>query len=237
MTPGFAERGANAACVPMQVPEPDLAPVLAGLARVPNVGGLLVTMPHKTAAFAHCATTAERARRLGVVSVMRRNPDAFWHGDTLDGLAFLKAQTDAGARPEGARVLLLGAAGAGSAIAIALLEAGVRELVVHDPSESRLARLLALLAEIAPGRARAGTPDPVGCDMVCSATSLGMADGDPLPVAADLLAPSMFFGDVIAGHGLTPFLHTAEAAGCRTADGDAMVDCGQVLMVDFFLRP
>jgi shikimate 5-dehydrogenase len=59
------------------------------------------------------------------VSVIRRSPDGTWHGDMLDGLAFVKAQKDHGAQPEGARVLLVGAGGAGSAIAIALLEAGV----------------------------------------------------------------------------------------------------------------
>jgi hypothetical protein len=37
---------------------------------------------------------------LGVVSVIRRNPDETWHGDMLDGLAFVKAQKDQGARPE-----------------------------------------------------------------------------------------------------------------------------------------
>jgi shikimate dehydrogenase len=46
---------------------------------------------------------------LGVVSVIRRNPDETWHGDMLDGLAFVKAQKDQGTQPKGARVLLVGA--------------------------------------------------------------------------------------------------------------------------------
>jgi hypothetical protein len=49
-----------------------------------------------------------------------------------------------------------------------------------------------------------------------------MEDNDPLPVDAPLLSSSMFVGDVIAGHGLTPFLEAAEAAGCKTANGDHM---------------
>ena len=79
---------------------------------------------------------------LGAVSVMRRNADGSWHGDMLDGLAFVKAQKDHGARPDGARVLLIGAGGAGSAIAIALLEAGVRELIIHDSDQARAAALI-----------------------------------------------------------------------------------------------
>ena len=117
-------------------------------------------MPHKRTAFGHCATTSERATLLGVVSVMRRNTDGTWHGDMLDGLAFVKAQKDHGAQPAGARVLLLGAGGAGSAIAIALLDEGVQELVVHDVDEARAADLVTLLRIAgAAGSHRPGRPD------------------------------------------------------------------------------
>lgn len=235
LTRGFAARGHNAVCIPLQVPNGDLDRVMHGLARVPNIDGLLVTMPHKASVYPYCATRSERAQLLEVVSVLRRNADGSWHGDMLDGRAFVQAQQDQGAQPDGARVLLLGAGGAGSAIAVTLLETGVRELIIHDTSEARLAALLARLAELGRGRVRAGPPDPTGCDLVCNATPLGMADGDPLPVAAQLLAPSMVVGDVIAGHGETPLVAAARAAGCRAATGDDMVEAGQELMLDFLL--
>lgn len=235
LTRTFAERGHNGVCVPLLVPEGDLDAVMEGLTRSVNVDGILVTMPHKQAAFTHCASSSDRAGLLEVVSVIRRNADGTWHGDMLDGLAFVKAQVDHGAKPHGARVLLAGAGGAGGAIAIALLEAGVRELVVHDPNEERVTKLLDLVSNLGRGRAFAGPPDPAGCDMVCNASPLGMADGDPLPVAAGLLTSSMFVGDVIAGHGVTPFLQAAQAAGCKTADGGQMVEAVQDLMADFML--
>jgi shikimate dehydrogenase len=130
-------------------------------------------------------------------------------------------------------VLLVGAGGAGSAIAIALLEAGVRALVIHDTNEARTAELLRILGDRGRGRASSGPPDPAGCDMVCNASPMGMAVGDPLPIAANLLASSMFVGDVIAGHGVTPFLRAAQAAGCKTANGDQMVEAVQEMMLDF----
>jgi shikimate dehydrogenase len=170
LTRTFYERGYNGICVPMQVAADDLDAVMAGLTASRNVDGILVTMPHKFTAFAHCTSSSERAKMLGVVSVIRRNPDRTWHGDMLDGLAFVKAQKDHGAKPEGARVLLVGAGGAGSAIAIALLEAGVGELVIHDADESRVATLLNLLKDLGQGRVSAGLPDPTGCDLVCNAT-------------------------------------------------------------------
>jgi hypothetical protein len=70
---GFAARGHSGLCVPMQVPEGTLEPVMRGLALIPNIDGLLVTTPHKFAAHAYCATSAERSRPLQVVSVIRRN--------------------------------------------------------------------------------------------------------------------------------------------------------------------
>ena len=235
LTSGLAARGHNGICVPMQVPEGALESVMQGFTRIPNIDGLLVTMPHKFAAYSYCATSSERSRLLKVVSVMRRNADGSWHGDMLDGLAFVKAQQDHGAQPQGARVLLLGAGGAGSAIAITLLESGVRELIIHDTNAARIAELIALVADLGHGRMTAGPPDPTGCDMVCNATPMGMAEGDPLPIAADLLAPSMFVGDVIAGHGETAFLSAARAAGCKTANGDHMVEAAQEMMLDFML--
>jgi shikimate dehydrogenase len=78
----------------------------------------------------------------------------------LDGLAFVKAQTDHGAHVAGARALLIGAGGAGSAIALALVEAGARELVIHDASQSRAAALAELLAGLSDSRVIAG-PDPL----------------------------------------------------------------------------
>jgi shikimate dehydrogenase len=235
LTRSFAARGHNAVCVPMQVPRPALDDVMCGLSAVPNVDGLLVTMPHKHTAVGQCATTSQRTTLLGAVSVMRRNDDGTWHGDMLDGLAFVKAQKDHGARPSGARVLLLGTGGAGSAIAVALLDEGVRELIVHDVDETRAAELVELLSGHGHRNVATGRPDSTGCDMVCNATPLDMNDDDPLPADADLLTSSMFVGDVIAGHGLTPFLAAAEAAGCSTANGGHMVEAVQELMVDFML--
>lgn len=210
---------------------------MRGLAHTPNVDGVLVTMPHKRAAFEYCATSSERARMLGVVSVIRRNPGGTWHGDMLDGLAFVKAQKDGGAQPDGARVLLVGAGGAGSAIAIALLEEGVRELIIHDADETRSAALVELLSNLGGDRVRVGGADPQGCGMVCNATPMGMADDDPLPVEPDALTPSMFVRDVIAGHGVTPWVKAARAAGCKTAGGGEMVESVQELMVAFMLDP
>jgi shikimate dehydrogenase len=236
LTWGFEARGHNALCLPMQVAKDDLNAVMHALTLTGNVDGLLVTMPHKFSAFTYCSTTSDTAGLLGAVSVMRRNADGTWHGDMLDGRAFVKAQIDHGARTKDSRALLLGAGAAGSAIAIALLEAGVGELIIHDADESRAARLNGLVAELARGSSRVGPADPAQCTLVFNATPMGLADNDPLPVSGDLLDSSMFVGDVIAGHGVTPLLMAARSAGCKTANGVQMVDAVQEMMLDFLLR-
>jgi shikimate dehydrogenase len=219
----------------MQVAEGALESAIRGLGPIANVRGLLITMPHKKTMFGLCATSSETSKLLGAVSVARRNADGSWHGDMLDGLAFVAALEKTGARLKGARVLQVGAGGAGGAIAAALLDAGVRELVLHDASPPRLNELVRLLSGLARGRVVAGPPDPAGCDVAVNATPMGMAPGDPLPVAAHLLTSSLFVGDVVAGHGVTPFLKAAQAAGCQVADGAQMVEAGVEMMPDFLL--
>jgi hypothetical protein len=75
LTSTFGARDYNGICVPMQVPADDLDAVMVGLVAARNVDGILVTMPHKFTAFALCATSSERTKMLGVVSVIRRNPE------------------------------------------------------------------------------------------------------------------------------------------------------------------
>lgn len=235
LTQTFSGRGHDAFCVPLQIPQGCLATCMNALVEIPNVDGVLVTMPHKGAAFAYCATTSERAQRLKVVSVMRRNADGTWHGDMLDGLAFVKAQQQRGATVEGSRALLVGAGSAGSAIAVALLEAGVDKLAIHDTDESRVNDLIYLIGSMGTKRVVPGSSDPSGYDLVFNATPLGMGEGDPLAVDVAQLTPSMFVGDVVAGHGTTPLIAAARKAGCDTATGSDMVMAVQDLMADFLL--
>ncbi len=234
LSDAFGARGMNHICVPMQVSPAELSIVFQGLAAVANIAGLLVTMPHKQAVFPLCTTVSERSQMLKTVSTMRRNADGGWHGDVLDGKSFVQAQINRGARPKGGSALLLGAGGAGSAIGVALLEAGIKQLVIHDVSEARAGQLEQTLTGLNLGQVRVGPPDPTGFDMVCNATPLGMSEGDPLPLDVSLLSPANFVGDVIAGHGETALLRAARLAGCKTANGDDMVRAVLEMTVDFF---
>jgi len=229
----MAERGMNMISLPLEVPEGNLGQVIEGLTAINNVDGFSLTMPHKQTGFSYCATHSETSELLGVVSAARRNADGSWHGHTTDGDAFVKAQIEHGAVIQGARVLILGVGGAGSAIAISMLDQGAKEVVICDQDTPRMNALATLLEPKAQGRLQTGASDPTGFDLVCNATPMGMNETDPLPLDPSLLSDTMFVGDVVAGHGETAFIRAARMAGCPTADGDAMVFAVLDVMCDF----
>lgn len=231
----FAERGCDAVVVPLQVAPTDLDALVGGLTVSPSVAGLIATVPHKFALATHCATLTDRARFLGAANVARRNPDGTWHGDQVDGAAFVTALLDAGGAPEGSRALQVGAGGAGSAIALALLEAGVAELALHDADRDRRAALVARLRDRFGGRVGVGSPDPSGFDLVANATPMGMRAGDPLPVDVAGLKPDTVVGDVVTKPAVPPLVEAARRTGCRTSTGGDMFAAVAGLIADFML--
>ena len=137
VTQDFAARGHNAMVMPAHVAPAALAPWLAGVSLAQNVDGIIVTVPHKFASFDLCATTSQRSAFLRSVNTLRRNTDGSWHGDMFDGVAFVAALRGNGCQLEGEKALLVGAGGAGSAIAHALVMAGVSALAIHDGDTGR----------------------------------------------------------------------------------------------------
>jgi shikimate dehydrogenase len=228
LTAGFAARGHNAIMIPMQVRAADVDEFLRMMKRLPNVDGIVITVPHKPAAFRHCDVTSAR-------NVMRRESDT-WRGDMTDGGGFVDALKRNGFDPKGKRVLQVGAGGAGSALALALASEGVAELVLCDLDTARRDDALQRIAASGRNNAKAGTPDPSGYDLVVNATPAGMFPGDPSPVEVARLAPGMFVADIITQPLLTPLLAAAQARGCRTQDGLALFEAQAEFLTDFLLH-
>jgi shikimate dehydrogenase len=236
MTAAMRAQARNAVLVPMHVAASEFARFMAGFALARNLDGIIATVPHKFAAYAACATASDRAHFLRAANILRRNPDASWHGDATDGEGFVAGIRLAGCEPAGQRALLVGAGGAGSAIALALLEAGVAELAIHDLDAARRDDLLARLrGRQSPARVRAGTDDPAGFTLVVNATPVGMRTRDPYPVQVDRLQRGMFVGEVITAPAVTPLLEAARRLGCGTQTGGGMYDAQLDLMRDFLL--
>jgi shikimate dehydrogenase len=118
--PAFAAAGLDWCQVPMGVHPDDFAATVAQLARVGNLQGLNLTIPHKAAAHALCARLGPEARRTGVVNTMRIDADGQWSGESFDGVGFVEAARAHGMLWPERPVVLVGAGGAGTAIAFAL---------------------------------------------------------------------------------------------------------------------
>ena len=222
--------------MPAHVAPSDLAAWLAGVSLAKNVDGIIVTVPHKFACFDLCATASDSARFLHTVNTMRRNANGTWHGDMFDGLGFVQAMRDNGCQPEGKKALLVGAGGAGSAIAHALVMAGASQLAIHDEDVKRGTTLVDRLASLNKAPVTHGSPDPAGFDIVLNATPVGMKEADPYPLDVSQLAASMFVGCVITAPAITPLIAAARAKGCATMTGAHMFGRVRDLMVDFLLQ-
>ncbi|MBC8718674.1 shikimate dehydrogenase [Ochrobactrum sp. Marseille-Q0166] len=236
MTNAFAERGHNAMVVPAQISVDHVDDYIQTCGRTKNVDGIIATIPHKFAALEHCSTATERARICGSINVLRRNADGTWHGDNFDGLGMVAALRAQGAEPTGQKTLLVGAGGAGIAIAQALLEAGVSELAVHDADMVRRDHLVARMREFYGERVRAGSDNPAGCGLVVNATPMGMRPEHPFPVQVEHLSPDTFVGCAITSPAVSPWVAVARAKGCKGCVGIDMYKAVQQMMIEFFLE-
>jgi shikimate dehydrogenase len=236
ITQALVRRGANAVLVPMHVRPAQFDAVMAALRGVANIDGLIMTVPHKIPVMAHVETMTDRARFLGACNLLRRiRPDGGWHGDASDGQGFIDGLRAAGFEPKGKRALLVGAGGAGSAIALALVEAGVTALAIHDEMPARRDNLVARLNGLSKASVRAGSPDPSGVDLAVNATPAGMKLDDPLPIDISRLEKGAFAADVITAPVRTRFLKAADARGCGTQTGTAMFLAQVEFIADFLL--
>lgn len=239
--PAFATRtlrarGADAVVVPAHVRPADLAAFMDVAACMPNVDGVIATVPHKFAIVPLCHAVSARAASIGAVNIVRRDAQGRWFGDMCDGEGYVTALRKAGCEPAGRRALLVGAGGAGSAIAHALVDAGVHALSVHDTDAARRNTLLGKLSRYSAMQPQAGTGNPRGFDLVINATPMGMSPSDVLPVDTSLLDPSAFVGDVVTVPEVTPLIAIARERGCPTMTGMGMFEAVRDGIVDFYLE-
>jgi shikimate dehydrogenase len=235
VTRAFADRGHDAVLVPVQIDAAHLKAFLTTATAVSNLDGIIVTVPHKFACYDVCTSSTERSRLLGSVNIMRRRVEGGWHGDIVDGVGFVGAVRANGFDPAGKRALQIGAGGAGSAIALALVEAGVLTLAIHDTDAARRDQLIAKLKTLDRSEIHAGTPDPTGFDLVANATPLGMKANDPLPIDVSKLTSGTFVGCVITSPAVSPLIEAARRSGCPTSTGTDMYHALQSSMLDFLL--
>lgn len=207
----FRVLGLRAEYVPLRCDAGDLPGLMRALARAG--GGGNVTVPHKAAA----ARAVDRPR--GLVEQLGAC-NAFWGengdcaGDNTD-VAGIRAALDELEAPPGGW-LVLGTGGGAHAVAGAALERGVA-LAVESRTGARRREFESWLRTLG-----VGVTEPEECGTVINTTPLGLAPGDPLPLAAPPRCARVAL-DLVYARGETTWTRAMRAAGLRAADGRTML--------------
>ena len=200
-------------------------PELMRAVRVMGFAGLNITFPCKQAVIPLLDSLSDEARAIGAVNTVVREGDRLI-GYNTDGSGWSWGFQRALPGADLSRVLLLGAGGAGSACADALLRLGARQLLIADRDAGRAAGLAARLNAHFPGNRAAAVPELEMAMQTASglvhATPTGMAGTPGMPLAERLLRPAMWVSEVVYVPLETQLLKAARRIGCRTADGGHM---------------
>ena len=203
-------------------------PQLLDAINAAGFAGANITYPFKQDVLALLDAVAPEAAEVGAVNTVTIAPDGRTTGYNTDRrgwrASFLEDLGPDSAK--GATVVLVGAGGAGRAVAFALMDLGVATLVIHDLDCARANALKADLSEHY-GALRCRVTDDfardiAGADGVVNATQTGMAGfpGNPIPMAA--FKSSHWAADIIYTPIETEFIRAAAAKGARVLDGGGM---------------
>lgn len=220
----FEQEAVDAVLVPLHVSSDQLKQVVEGLFKIQNFLGVVVTVPHKIAAFGLCDRLVGDAPLIGAVNVIRRDADGALTGAMLDGKGFVAGLKTEGIAVAGMNACLLGAGGAAAAIAFALAEAGVKELTITNRSTSKAEELARRVTARYPTvHVAVGKPETAQRDIIINATSLGLKAGDALPLDDLNFKKEQVVSDIIMDPVETPFLAAARACGARIHPGLPML--------------
>ena len=219
----FAAAGVDAVLVPLHVPAATFDVIVPGLLGLSNLDGLLVTVPFKARMSSFATRLGTTAKTVGAVNALRREADGSWSADMFDGVGFVRGAERKGERIRGRRVVLFGAGGAGSAIACALADAGVKSIDIIDTEPLKANSLVEKLQRPFPECALSAVDGmPREFDMVVNASPVGMRPDDGLPGEIGALDSDVLVGDVVITAAPTPIVQHAMRFGCRWVDGRDM---------------
>jgi len=240
---GLAALGLNWRCLAFKVHPDNLRAAIRG-AQAMNFTGLNLTVPHKLMALEMVDAIDEAAKGWGAVNTIRfegRDQSGNWrplrefneppcevrsHGFNTDAAAIVcSLQEDLGFRVAGARILLLGAGGAGRAAAMKLASECPAELFLVNRTRSKAEAVAAEIGQRSPD-VKVALSYPTGrVDLVLNAISLGLKANDPLPFYEEQLSLSQAGAvyDMVYRPAETPLLSAAKAAGCRATNGIGML--------------
>ncbi|MEM9221595.1 MAG: shikimate dehydrogenase [Pseudomonadota bacterium] len=234
VNPAFEKLGLDVFLYPMHVRPENLEPVVRALTKIDNIIGVNLTIPHKEAMAKLCDELGPNGALTGTVNIVRFDNGRLV-GEMYDGVGLLIGQREHGIEIAGRSALISGAGGAGRAVAFAYGREGVTRLGIANRSAERAEKLCADMKAALPELdVFPCDADAEGWDVICNCTSLGLHEGDPLPIAVDGLKASTDIVDIIAVRD-TELMQAGAAKGCRVMGGVPMA-VGQVSAFGRFLH-
>ena len=204
---------------------PEVLPELVSSARVMGFAGLNITFPCKQSVIALLDSLSEEASAIGAVNTVVREGNRLV-GYNTDGSGWSWGFKRALPGADLSRIVLLGAGGAGSACADAVLRLGAEQLSVVDQDAARAAGLAARLNEQFTGNRAIAVQEIAtaikGASGLIHATPTGMLKIPGMPLPASLLRPSLWVSEVVYVPLETELLKAARRIGCATVDGGHM---------------
>ena len=222
--PYFEKKGVDALVVPMGCRGEDYPRFFKSLFQLQNIIGALITMPHKVSTVAMLDEVSTAVQVCGACNAVRKEADGRLVGDMFDGQGFVRGLARKGRPAQGASALVIGSGGVGSAIAVAMADAGVGRLALYDTRPDATEQLSSRLQQFFPTLPiNLGRNDPSGFEIVVNATPMGMEPGDPLPIDVGRISPDTMVGEVVMKQEVTPFVLAAQERGCMTQIGTDML--------------
>ena len=224
----FKALGLNWRYLAFEVDPKNLRAAIEG-ALAMNFAGLNLTVPHKLLAVEMMDELDDSAKMFGAVNtikfeVVRGKVRAIGYNTDADAIA-ISLREELKLKLRGARVLLLGAGGAGRTAALKLAFENVAELFLANRTASKAEALAREIRKRFPAvQVVAGYPK-AKVDLVLNATSLGLKRGDPPPLDEKRfpLRQTRAVYDMIYCPAETRLLGAAKKAGCKTANGLGML--------------
>ena len=211
--------------VPLHVAAENLEATLRAMPRMGFVGAN-VTIPHKERVLSIADEVSDHAQRIGAANTLTFRPDGTIHADNTDGYGFI-ANLQQGAPdwdPASGPALVLGAGGAARAIIVALLDAGVPQIILANRTRARAEDLADLFGSqiVTTDWADADAAIPKTTTVV-NTTALGMTGKPPLEIDLSGLTAHHLVTDIVYSPLTTDLLARAAEAGSTTVDGLGML--------------
>jgi shikimate dehydrogenase len=190
--------------------------------------GVNVTFPFKQEVLALLDDLDRQAAQIGAVNTVTISAHGRTTGYNTDRSAFRRNFESGLGRSsaEGAKVVLVGAGGAGRAVAFALMDLGVADLAIHDHNTQQAKSLIGDLA-VHYGGSRCRSAEDLArevalADGVVNATPVGMLGIPGNPVPSSALRSDHWVADVIYTPLETELIKAAAARGARVLTGGGM---------------